>query len=82
MNGLGEGALFLSVDRPRQCVTCSWAVHSWLSGIDCPDKGQAYGNNAKHAASDLAFGKQVTVQTHGKDKYGRTIADMILLDFN
>jgi endonuclease YncB( thermonuclease family) len=21
-----------------------------LSGIDCPEKGQAYGNNAKHAA--------------------------------
>jgi micrococcal nuclease len=28
-----------------------------LSGIDCPEKGQAYGNNAKHAASALAFGK-------------------------
>jgi micrococcal nuclease len=39
-----------------------------LSGIDCPEKGQAYGQKAKHAASDLAFGKQVTVQTHGKDK--------------
>ena len=24
-----------------------------LSGIDCPEKGQAYGNNAKHAASAL-----------------------------
>ena len=51
-----------------------------LSGIDCPEKGQAYGNNAKHAASDLAFGKQVTLQTFGKDKYGRTIADVLLPD--
>jgi micrococcal nuclease len=33
-----------------------------LSGIDCPEKGQAYGSHAKHAASDLAFGKEVTVQ--------------------
>ena len=32
-----------------------------LSGIDCPEKGQAYG---KHAASELAFGKEVTIQTH------------------
>jgi endonuclease YncB( thermonuclease family) len=32
-----------------------------LSGIDCPEKGQAYGNNAKHAASELAFGKDVTI---------------------
>ena len=51
-----------------------------LSGIDCPEKGQAYGNNAKHAASALAFGKQVTLQTHGKDKYGRTLGDVLLPD--
>jgi endonuclease YncB( thermonuclease family) len=51
-----------------------------LSGIDCPEKGQAYGNNAKHAASNLVFGKQVTLQTHGLDKYGRTLADVILRD--
>lgn len=35
-----------------------------LSGIDCPEKGQAFGNNAAHAASALVFGKDVTVQTH------------------
>jgi micrococcal nuclease len=51
-----------------------------LSGIDCPEKGQAYGNNAKHAASSLAFGTEVTVQTHGKDKYSRTLRDVFLLD--
>jgi endonuclease YncB( thermonuclease family) len=51
-----------------------------LSGIDCPEKGQAYGNNAKHAASDLAFGKDVTIQTHGHDKYTRTLGDVILPD--
>ncbi len=49
-----------------------------LSGIDCPEKGQAYGNNAKHAASALAFGKEVTIQTHGYDKYRRTLGDVIL----
>jgi len=42
--------------------------------------GQAYGQRAKHAASDLAFGKEVTLQTHGHDKYGRTIGDVILPD--
>ena len=34
-----------------------------LNGIDCPEKGQAYGQRANQAASDLAFGKEVTVQT-------------------
>ncbi len=51
-----------------------------LSGIDCPEKGQAFGNNAKHATSDLAYGKEVTLQTHGKDKYKRTLADVLLPD--
>jgi micrococcal nuclease len=51
-----------------------------LNDIDCPEKGQAYGNNAKHAAADLAFGKEVTLQTHGHDRYGRTIVDVILPD--
>ena len=50
-----------------------------LSGIDCPEKGQAYGKRAKQAASELAFGKEVTLQTHGLDKYGRTLGDVFLL---
>ena len=29
-----------------------------LSGIDCPEKGQAFGNRAKQAASALVFGKE------------------------
>jgi endonuclease YncB( thermonuclease family) len=51
-----------------------------LSGIDCPEKGQAYGQKAKQAASAMVFGKQVTLQTHGKDKYRRTLADVLLRD--
>jgi endonuclease YncB( thermonuclease family) len=51
-----------------------------LSGIDCPEKGQAYGKRAKQAASDLVFGKEVTIRTHGHDKYKRTIGDVLLPD--
>ena len=51
-----------------------------LSGIDCPEKGQAFGHKAKEAASALVFGKEVTLQTHGLDKYGRTLADVFLPD--
>ena len=32
------------------------------------------------AASALVFGKEVTLQTHGLDKYGRTLADVRLPD--
>ena len=51
-----------------------------LSGIDCPENGQAYGKKEKQAASALIFGKNVTLQIHGKDKYGRMLADVLLTD--
>lgn len=51
-----------------------------LRGIDCPEKGQAYGRKAKQAASALVFGEEVTLHTFGKDKYGRTLADVLLSD--
>ena len=49
-----------------------------LSGIDCPEKGQAFGKRAKQAASALVFGRDVMLDTKGQDKYGRTLADVLL----
>ena len=51
-----------------------------LNGIDCPEKGQAFGKKAKQAASALAFGSEVTIQTHGHDKYQRLLGDVLLPD--
>src|ERR1700704_4073644 len=51
-----------------------------LSGIDCPEKGQAYGTRAKQAASELVLGGEVALQTYGHDKYGSTLADVLLSD--
>ena len=45
-----------------------------LSGVDCPEKGQAFGNSAKQATSSLSFGKDVSVQPMTTDRYGRTVA--------
>jgi micrococcal nuclease len=51
-----------------------------LSGIDCPEKGQAFGTRAKQATSAFVFGRDVILQTHGQDKYRRTLADVVLRD--
>ena len=51
-----------------------------LSGIDCPEKDQAFGNRGKQAASALVSGKDVSLQTDGQDKYGRTLGDVFLRD--
>jgi micrococcal nuclease len=51
-----------------------------LRGIDCPEKGQPFGKQAKLFTSELAFNKEVSVVESGQDRYGRTIADIILAD--
>jgi len=51
-----------------------------LYGIDCPEKGQPFGKVAKWATSAFVFGRTVTVQGRGKDKYKRLVADVLLAD--
>src|SRR3989454_12472946 len=51
-----------------------------LHGIDCPEKAQPFGTKAKQFTSAMVFGKMVRVLTHGRDRYGRTVADVILPD--
>ena len=45
-----------------------------LYGIDCPEKGQAFGKRAKQFTSKMVFKKQVEIKPVTKDRYGRTIA--------
>ena len=51
-----------------------------LSGIDCPEKRQAFGNRAKRFTSDLVFAKQVTVKVMDVDRYKRIVGEVILKD--
>ena len=44
-----------------------------LSGIDAPEKKQAFGNKAKQSLSELVFDKDVQITWFKKDRYGRTI---------
>ena len=52
----------------------------WLSGIDTPELGQPFGNNAKQALSAVAFGKTATIKSSGKDHYGRTLGYIFIED--
>jgi len=44
-----------------------------LFGIDCPEKGQGFGNRAKQFTANLVFGKVVEVEEIDRDRYGRTV---------
>jgi endonuclease YncB( thermonuclease family) len=51
-----------------------------LSGIDCPEKRQAFGKRAKRFTSDLVFAKEVTVKVIDIDRYKRIVGEVILKD--
>jgi len=50
-----------------------------LAHIDCPEKKQAFGTAAKKFASDLCFGKLVTIKSNGKtDRNKRILGEVYL----
>jgi endonuclease YncB( thermonuclease family) len=51
-----------------------------LAEVDCPEKTQAFGQVAKKFTSDLCFGKYVKLVGNVHDRYGRTVALVILED--
>jgi micrococcal nuclease len=51
-----------------------------LWGIDAPEAKQPWGTQAKEFTGDLAFDKTVTVRVRDVERYGRTVAEIILPD--
>jgi micrococcal nuclease len=45
-----------------------------LHGIDCPEVGQTFGNEAKAFTLKIAMGKMVTLRPTATDRYGRLVA--------
>src|SRR5687768_6666743 len=56
------------------------AVVVCLDGIDSPERNQPFGTRAKEFAGPLAFGKVVTVDIKGTDRYKRIIGRIVLDD--
>lgn len=48
-----------------------------LSGIDCPEKNQPYGQAAKQSLSDQVFDRQVSVESDKRDRYGRVVGKVL-----
>ena len=47
-----------------------------FNGIDAPERGQPFGNNARETVSESIGGQMVRIVTHGEDRYGRIIGDI------
>lgn len=51
-----------------------------LFGVDCPEKGQAFGEQARAFTQKRVAGKSVRLIIHDTDRYGREVAEVILPD--
>lgn len=62
-----DGDTVILLVENNQSIVCR------LAEIDCSEKSQAFGQNAKNFTSSLIFGKIVNYQTLSKDGYGRYV---------
>jgi endonuclease YncB( thermonuclease family) len=61
-------------DTVKALVAGNELLRVRLRWIDAPEKSQAFGQRSKQYLSDLVFGREVELHTHGLDRYGRTLA--------
>lgn len=66
----GDTDDILTVDRER--------VRVRIAGIDAPEKAQAYGKRSKALMSDMAFGKDASVETTKKDRFQRPLGKLMV----
>jgi len=48
-----------------------------LAGIDAPEKGQSYGNASRKSLAALVHRKDVVVEWHKRDRYGRLVGKVL-----
>lgn len=49
-----------------------------LAGIDAPEKGQPFGQRSKEGLSDLVYRREIAVEWHKHDRYGRVVGKVLL----
>ena len=59
-------------------MSCGRAKKVRLYGVDCPERAQPFGTQAKKATSALCFNATVKVRVRDTDRYGRTVGIVIL----
>jgi micrococcal nuclease len=70
--GIAEGDTITVLHKSKR-------VRIRLYGVDCPEKGQHFGENAKQFTSDMVLGKEVEVQQPTLDEYGH-MAGIVSID--
>ena len=72
--GIKDGDTILVLDKDNNQITLR------LAEVDCPEKGQPYGKNAKQFTSTLVYGKSIEYYKTSSDRYRRIIAKVYFDD--
>lgn len=67
VTGVADGDTLYVLDAARK----SHKIR--LLGIDAPERGQAFGERSKQSLSQLTYRRQVSVDWHERDNYGRIL---------
>ncbi len=51
-----------------------------LWGVDCPERGQPYGDSATLYVKKRCLGLQLIIDEKGRDRYGRTVANVFTVN--
>lgn len=70
--GVADGDTVTVLDEQRQQHKIR------LTGIDAPEKGQAFGHRSKESLSDAVFGKTVAIEWNKLDRYGRIVGKIVV----
>lgn len=70
--GVSDGDTLTCLTNQRQ------SIKTRLHGIDAPESKQAFGTQSKISLSNLVYGKDVVLNVKDRDKYGRTVADVLI----
>lgn len=66
----GDTITVLDVERMQHSVR--------LAGIDAPEKGQAFAQTARQHLVERVIGRDVAVEWHKRDRYGRLVGRVIV----
>jgi endonuclease YncB( thermonuclease family) len=69
---------FITADTINALILGKQQIRVRLAFVDAPEKGQAFGQRAKAAMSELGFGKDVKLRPQTIDRNGRLIARVII----
>ncbi|KAL0919556.1 hypothetical protein M5K25_011656 [Dendrobium thyrsiflorum] len=75
---IASGYRFLSLPNQQEVVVRKYRIR--LRGVDAPEVGMAYGEEAKQVLVKMIQGKCLKIHVYNEDKYGRSVGDVYCND--